>query len=79
MESSDMPPDVQLLKDEYRQLVREYIDAVHEEEMSRLEALPSPNSGVIQEWLDACGRAEAINQRRVEAQLRLRDVLTGRA
>ncbi|HYL35239.1 MAG TPA: hypothetical protein VEV17_04950 [Bryobacteraceae bacterium] len=74
-----MHSDIQRLKDEYRQLVSEYVDAVHKQEMARLEALPSPSSEVTAEWLRACDNAEQINKRRLEAQYRLRAALTLKA
>jgi hypothetical protein len=68
-----MQSDVQRLTEEYRRLIIEYIDAIHKQEMARLEALPYANDDkVVKEWLRACAAAEEINTRRLEAQCRLR-------
>jgi len=70
-----MEPDIARIRDEYRELVIQYVDAVHKQEMARLEALPSASREVIGEWLRACENAERINKRRLEAQQRLRVAL----
>jgi len=70
-----MQPDIQKLKDDYLKLTREYVDAVHSQEIARIEALPSANRDAIDEWQKACKNAEQINQRRLDAQRRLAQAL----
>lgn len=67
------------LRDEYRDSVSAYMNAIHNQEIGRLEALQASDPQTIAAWLAAVDAVEAINKNRHVAQQRLRIALCQQA